>query len=119
EVAVDRRCGRHRRAHQMGTGTTPLPALVVAVRGGGAALAGGDDIGVHRQTARAARVTPGEAGIPEDAVQPLLLRLGLDLHRPGDDHGAHPVPDLPALDDAGRLPEVADSAVGAGADEDV
>src|SRR5690606_34810844 len=46
------RGGGHRRAQQVGAPTLPLPALEVAVGGGGAALPARENVGVHAQAHR-------------------------------------------------------------------
>src|SRR3954451_13595972 len=50
-----------------------LTALEVAVRRGGAALAGRELVGVHPEAHRAARVPPVGAGLLEDDVETLRL----------------------------------------------
>src|SRR5437764_2919813 len=118
EVALDRRRGRHLRAHQMGPAALALTALEVAVRGRGAALALGEDVGVHAQAHRAAGAAPLEAGGAEDLVKPLLLRLCLYLLRARDHHRAQGVRGAAALDHRGGLAQVPDPRICAGPDED-
>ena len=56
----------------------PLPALEIPVRCRGAALARPEDVLVHAEAHRAARIAPLESGLAEDAVEPFAL--GLRLH---------------------------------------
>jgi len=48
EPPRDRRCGRHRRRYEMRAAFVALPALIVAIRGRGTALAGFELVGIHR-----------------------------------------------------------------------
>ena len=59
---LDGRRGGHLRADQVGAAAGALAALEVAVRGRGAALALAEDVRVHSQAHRAARLAPLEAG---------------------------------------------------------
>ena len=102
----------------MGATALSLPALEVAVGGGGAALALGEDVGIHPQTHRAARLAPLEAGIAEDGVQALGLGLTLHLDRSGHHHGMHGGRHPAAAGDLRGGAQVLDPAVGARADED-
>src|ERR1700744_2712477 len=86
EVPGDRGGCRHLRRDEVGAAAAPLAALEVAVRGRGAALAGGEDVGVHAEAHRAAGGAPVEPGGPEDLVEALGLGLGADLLGPRDDH---------------------------------
>ena len=61
-----------------------LAAFEVAVRRRRAALARLEPVVVHREAHRAARLAPLEAGVAEDAVEP--LGFGLRLHEPGARH---------------------------------
>src|SRR5919199_76178 len=74
EVARDGGGGGHRRADEVRAPAAPLPALEVAVARGGATLAGPQDVRVHAEAHRAARLAPLEAGFAEDSVQPLGFR---------------------------------------------
>src|SRR5439155_17774189 len=86
EVARDRRRRRHLRADQMSAATAPLASLEVPVRGRSAALARLQDVRVHAEAHRAARLAPLEAGAAEHLVQSLALGLLLHLLRARDDH---------------------------------
>ncbi len=86
--------------------------------GGGAALAGLEDVGVHAEAHAAAGLAPLEAGGLEDLVEAFFFGLALDGLRAGDDHGADFGGDVVAFDDGGGGAEVFDAAVGAGAEED-
>src|SRR4051794_11978139 len=68
EGAAQRGCRRHGRADQVGAAALALPSLEVAVGGRGAALTGGELVGVHPETHRAPRKTPLGAGLEEDLV---------------------------------------------------
>ena len=94
EPPRDRRCGRHRRRYEMRAAFVALPALIVAIRGRGTALAGfelvGDSslLGTSSSPARANRNLPLRRSC--DPVEPLRLRLrllspcrALGLTRPG------------------------------------
>mmetsp|Transcript_21133 Transcript_21133/g.29051 ORF Transcript_21133/g.29051 Transcript_21133/m.29051 type:complete len:599 (+) Transcript_21133:398-2194(+) len=117
QLARDGRGGRHGRGHQVRAAAVALPALKVAVAGGGAALLRLELVRVHGQAHGAAGLTPVEARGQQHLVQPLGLRLLLD--QPGARHhhrvhaGRHPPP-LCHLD---HLADVLDAAVGAAADE--
>src|SRR6185436_21188564 len=69
EMAGDRRRGRHRRADEVRAPARALPPLEVAIRGGRAALAGLEAVGVHRQAHRAAGLAPFETRFAEHLVQ--------------------------------------------------
>src|SRR6187551_835905 len=118
KMALDCGSGRHPRTDQMGTPTLALTTLEIAVRGRGAALSLDQSVGVHSKAHRAARLAPLEASGAEDLVQALFLRGCLDLLRPGHDHRPYGVGDATPLDDRGRLAQILDPGVGAGADED-
>src|ERR1700712_189496 len=118
ETAVDRCCRRHRGAHQVRTATGTLPAFEVAVGGRRAMLAALQAVRVHRQTHRAAGLTPFETGFEKDLVQPFLFRLRFDQTRARHDNRlldgrSH----LAALGDVRRCAQVFDPRVGAGTDE--
>src|SRR5436305_10137490 len=78
EVPLDGRRGGHLGRDEVRAPAAALTALEVAVRGGGAALAGREDVRVHPEAHRAAGRTPVEAGAAEDLVE--ALGLGLRLH---------------------------------------
>src|SRR5690242_2847853 len=79
EVPCNRGCCCHHRADQVRAASTTLPAFEVAVAGGGAPLAGLQDIGIHSQAHRAARFAPLESCGAKNFVQSFPLR-GV-LHR--------------------------------------
>src|SRR5687767_15490983 len=87
EVTLD--CGRgcHRRAHQVRAPAASLPAFEVAIARRGAALAFAEDVVVHAEAHRAARLAPFEAGLGKHAIEAFALRLRLDLLRSGNDQG--------------------------------
>src|SRR3954447_4660175 len=78
EPPLDRGRGRHLRRHEVRAPAPPLTALEVAVRGGCAALARGQRVGVHAEAHRAAGGAPVEPGRAEHLVE--ALGLGLRLH---------------------------------------
>src|SRR6266581_7451324 len=87
EVPCDRRRCGHLRAHEVGPAARALPPFEIAVRGRSAALARLEPVRVHAQAHGAARFAPLEAGILEDPVKALVLRLRLDQPRARHDHG--------------------------------
>src|SRR5947209_1376082 len=93
-----------------------LTADEIAVRGRGAALARGDEIAVHADAHRAARLAPFETGVAEDAVEAFGFRRELYLRRAGYDERRHHR--LAALRHFRSGAQVLDSRVGARADED-
>ncbi len=117
-MAGDGGGGGHLGADEVGAASAALAAFEVAVGGGGAALAGLEDVGVHGEAHAAAGLAPLEAGGLEDGVEAFVFGLALDRLRAGDDHGADFGGDVVALDDGGGGAEVFDAAVGAGAEED-
>src|SRR5207302_1356242 len=84
----------------------PLPPLEVAVAGAGAALLRLQLVRVHAQAHATARLPPFRAGGLEHPVQPLGLRLDAHLLRPRDHQHANPRGNPPALEDAGRRPQI-------------
>src|SRR6267143_653797 len=82
----NRRHRGHGWRHQMGAALKSLTALEIAVRGRSAALFRRQLVGVHRQTHRAARLAPLEAGLDEDLVEALGFRLFLHDARARHDH---------------------------------
>ena len=118
EVAGDGGCCGHLWADEVGAASAALAAFEVAVAGGGAALAGCEDVGVHAEAHAAAGFAPVEACGREDLVEAFLFGLRFDCLRAGDDHGADRGGDVVAADDGGGGAEVFDAAVGAGAEED-
>src|SRR2546421_303626 len=99
----------------MGAAALSLAANEVPIGGGRAALAGGDEIAVHADAHRAARLAPLETGITEDAVEAFGFGRELHLRRARYDERRHHR--LAALCDLGGGAQVLDSGVGAGADE--
>src|SRR5258706_9061254 len=76
------RCG-HGRTDKVRAASRALPADEVAIGCRSAALARADQIAVHADAHGAARFTPGEACIAEDAVQPFGLGGEFHLRRSG------------------------------------
>src|SRR5581483_10593183 len=68
----------HGRADEMGAHAAPLPAHEIAVRGRCDTLLRPAGVAVHADAHGAAGVTPFEACLGEDAIEPLRLRLLLD-----------------------------------------
>src|SRR5688500_6352361 len=80
DAAADRSGGDHHRAHQHGAPRgAALSSLEVAVRRRRAQLAADQLVGVHGQAHRAARLSPLEARLSKDGVEP--FRLGGARHR--------------------------------------
>src|SRR5579875_3908256 len=79
EVSGDRRGSGHLRTHQMRASTASLAAFKIAVAGGRTALTRLQNVRVHAQAHRAARLSPFESGFDKNFVQPLFLRLRLHL----------------------------------------
>src|SRR5690349_13872902 len=75
EMPSDRRCRRHRGAHEVGPAAGALPPFEVTVRSRCAALARRQLIVVHSEAHRASGLTPLEASGSEDFVETFLLRL--------------------------------------------
>src|SRR3984957_8524099 len=97
--------------------TPPLTSLEVAVRGGCTTLARRENVGIHAQAHRTTRDAPVEAGVAEDAIQPLGLGLGLDLLGARHDHSVDRRGDFAPGDDLGGGAQIADARVGARTDE--
>ena len=121
---VQRGRGGHRRAHQVGAAAGALAAFEVAVAGAGAAFAGLQLVGVHRQAHAAAGFTPLEAGGDLKILcRPSAFGLRLHQARAGHDHRQLDVAgDLaarPLAHHGGGVAQVFDAAVGARADEDL
>src|SRR3954466_15751771 len=91
-----------------------LPAAEIAVGGGGAALAGRDDITVHADAHRTAAFAPGEPRLREDLVKAFLLGLMLHLCRPAPPQAGHFC--LGAKKPCGRGSKIFETQIRAGAD---
>src|SRR5262245_38469274 len=111
-----KRCrGCHLWGYQVCAPAIALPALEIAVGGGGATLARLELIGVHTQTHRAACLAPFKTGIQEDVVEPLLFGLLFHQTRTRHDHGiVQSTGDFLALHDLGHGAQVLDAPVRAG-----
>src|SRR5258705_4377912 len=118
EVPSDGRRRGNRRRNEMRAPTRTLPALEVPVRRRRAALAGSEDVRVHPQAHRAARVAPLEARIAEHTVEPFTLRLRLHHHRTRHHECANAGAHSAAANDVARDTKVLDARVGARAEED-
>src|SRR3546814_19946564 len=93
-----------------------LAADEIAVARRGAAFARGHLVGIHRKAGRTARLAPFEAGVGEDAVEP--LGFGLRLHQPRTGDADRPLDVIglvPALDQRRGGPPVLHAAVGSAA----
>ena len=88
------------------------------LRGGGAALAGLQDVGVHAEAHGAAGLAPLEAGGLEDLVQAFFFGLRLTACEPGTTMARTLVATWWPLTIGGGGAQVFDAAVGAGAEED-
>src|SRR5690606_36221696 len=87
EMTVHGRSRRHLGADQVGAAAPSLASLEVAVGGGGAALTGHEDVGVHAEAHAATRFPPLETRLQENIREAFLLCLPLHPLRAGDDHG--------------------------------
>src|SRR5271169_1947726 len=97
----------------MGATAAPLPALEIAVRGGGAALAGLELVGVHGKAHGTAGLAPFETGLEEDAIEPFFLGLMLHQARARHDHGLDARCHLAAPGDSSGCAKIFDPPVGA------
>ncbi|KAI3480557.1 hypothetical protein L1887_57276 [Cichorium endivia] len=111
--------GGHGGRHEVRASAGALATLKVAVRGGGAALAGRQLVRVHAQAHGAARLAPVEAGGLEDLVEALRLGLLLDQSRAGHEHAVQALGDLAAVEHARGGAQILDARVGARTDEDL
>ena len=103
----------------MGAALEALAPLEIAVRGGGAALAGLQLVRVHGEAHRAARLTPQKAGLEENLVQAFRFRLLLHEARARHDHRVMEARrDRLAGHDFRHSAHILDAAIGAGADPD-
>ena len=118
EVAGDCGCGGHHGAHQVGASASPLAPFEVAIAGGGAALAGSQDIGVHAQAHGAAGLAPVKTSGAKDFIETFLFGLLLHLLRSGNHHRTHLGMDVVSAHYFGRGAKIFNAGVGAGADED-
>src|SRR3954470_21450386 len=92
-----------------------LPPAEIAVGGGGAALAGRDDVAVHADAHRAAAFAPREPRLREDLVEAFLLGLMLYLRRPGRHQPGHFR--LAAREHRGRRAKILDARIWATSEE--
>src|ERR1700677_1499022 len=82
-----RRCGHHR-AHQMGAAPATLASFKIPVAGGGATLAGLQNIGIHSQTHRASGLAPLETRVQKNLMQSFLFGRALHRLRSRHHHGS-------------------------------
>src|SRR5262249_16897724 len=94
---LDRRGGGHGRAGEVGAGAGTLATDEVAVGGRYAALPRRHALAVGGDAHRAAGFAPFEAGVLEDAIEPLGLGLALHALRARHDPGIDVRRFLPAL----------------------
>src|SRR3954469_21271301 len=111
QAAGNRRRRRHRWTYQMGTAAPSLSSLEVAVRGRGTALARTEEIVIHAETHGAAGISPLEACIDEDTVQPLSFGGLLDLLRSGNNQGTHSIGHATTVHDLCSLTQIFESGV--------
>ncbi len=116
EAAGDGRRRDHGRRHQVGARAGPLAAAEIAIGRARTAIAGRDRVAVHGNAHRAAGGGPFQPRVGEDAIEPLLLRLALDLHRAGRDQAGHL--GAASREHRGGGAQILDPRVGAGTDED-
>src|SRR5262249_38734036 len=105
------------RAHEVRPAAWALPAFEIAVRSRGTAVAGREEIVVHAEAHRAARLAPFETRGSEHLVEPFLLGLPLHETRAGNDDRLDSCGDRPAFHDLGGRTQILDARIGAGADE--
>ena len=110
--------GGHGGADQVGASTASLTALEVAVAGGGATLAGLQNIRIHAEAHGASGLAPFGSGFEEDAVETLALGELLNRLGAGNDQHLNHGADLMSLDDPGGIAQVFQASIGAGADKD-
>ncbi len=101
----------------MGAAAASLAALEIAVRGGGAALARRELVGIHAKAHGTPALTPLEPRFDEDPVQSFSFGLALDLARARHGERTQAWPDPAPLENRGRGPQVLDPRVGARAYE--
>ncbi len=94
-----------------------LAAFEVAVAGADRVLALADQIAVHADAHRAARLAPLGTGIGEDPIEPLGFGGFLDLLRTWNDQHTHAGRDLVPAQHFGRSAQIGQARVGAAADE--
>src|SRR5215469_1078067 len=109
--------GGHFGADQVGASPSPLASFKITIAGRSAALAGAQDVGIHSQAHRAARLAPLEAGFLENPVQALAFGSLLHFLRTGNDHSAHAGGDPVAFGNPRGGPQIFQARIGAGADE--
>src|SRR5580700_1722551 len=102
----------------MSAGPRALPADEITVRRRDRTLAGRDCFSIGRKTHRATGFAPLESGFGEELVEPFSNRLALDRLRARHDPGPYTGRNLAAARDFGCGAQIAQPAVGAGADED-
>src|SRR5579863_1571594 len=95
-----------------------LAPFEVAVAGGGAALAGRENVRVHAEAHGAAGLAPVESGFAKDTIEAFAFGLRFDSLRARHDHGADVRGDFIARGDACGGAKIFNARVGAGADED-
>src|SRR5262245_22458299 len=81
--------GDHRGRHQVRARAGTLPAAEVAVGRRSTAFPRRDQIAVAADAHRAAGLAPFEAGVAENAIEPLLLGLTFDQARTGGNEARH------------------------------
>src|SRR5437764_1293604 len=79
----------HRGADQMRATAASLSAFKIPIAGRSAAFARFQDVGIHAETHRAARLAPLKAGVKKDSIEAFVLGYALHILRPGHDHGAN------------------------------
>src|SRR5215469_16603951 len=100
----------------MGLGVLALAALEIAVRGRGDPLTVHRLVVIHRHAHRTTGVAPLEPGFEEDAIEPFLFGLVLDMAGTRYDQRSDPFGDPAAPRDRSGSAKILDPAVGARAD---
>jgi hypothetical protein len=102
----------------MGSRAWPLAADEIAIGSRDRTLARRDGLTIGGKAHRTSGLAPLEARVGEEPVQPFGNGLALDRLRTRHDPGAHAGRDLAATRDFSGGAQIAEPAIGAGADED-
>src|SRR3990170_6689168 len=114
--------GNRRSRRDIGVGQIDLarrvthPPAEVAVAGGDATLAGGQDAHMPAEAWATGGRAHGAIGLDEDLHQPFAYRVQVNLLAAGDDDGSNSWVDLPAAEHGRRCAQILQVAVGAHAD---
>src|ERR1051326_2056861 len=117
-MSCDGRGGGHHGTDQMSAPAFTLATFEVPIGCAGAPFPRRQNVCVHPDAHTASRITPLEAGIPEDLIQSFLLSLSFDYPGTGNherlfDPGTDPL----SLKDTRRQPQVLNAGIRARPDE--